>query len=51
MPQMMPMNWIFLFFYFFCLVIIFNINMFFSNNLTPSSKNFSLKNNPQNWLW
>nr|QQP21479.1 ATP synthase F0 subunit 8 [Tipula melanomera gracilispina] len=53
MPQMAPINWLFLFIIFSCTLIIFNtLNYFFYLPMTP--KSLQLKQNkflPLNWKW
>nr|YP_008080878.1 ATP synthase F0 subunit 8 [Adoxophyes orana]AFV63150.1 ATP synthase FO subunit 8 [Adoxophyes orana] len=53
MPQMMPINWMFSFFFFICVFILFNIMNYYtynlkSNNMKPK-KNIFFKN--LNWKW
>nr|AII02411.1 ATP synthase F0 subunit 8 [Epiphyas postvittana] len=53
MPQMMPINWMFSFFFFICVFILFNIMNYYIFNLKLNNKNsnkkISLKN--LNWKW
>nr|UDU84751.1 ATP synthase F0 subunit 8 [Archips podanus] len=53
MPQMMPINWMFSFFFFICVFILFNIMNYYIFNLKLNNKNsnkkFPLKN--FNWKW
>nr|YP_009121995.1 ATP synthase F0 subunit 8 [Japonica lutea]AJG01909.1 ATP synthase F0 subunit 8 [Japonica lutea] len=53
MPQMMPINWIFSFFFFICIFIIFNIfnyYIFYYNKNNFCHKNI-FKNKLMYWKW
>nr|YP_010284536.1 ATP synthase F0 subunit 8 [Allotraeus orientalis]UKQ56279.1 ATP synthase F0 subunit 8 [Allotraeus orientalis] len=51
MPQMAPMNWLILFFFFFALFIIFNSMNFFSFLYTIKSEQMTKKKSTYNWKW
>nr|ALO76087.1 ATP synthase F0 subunit 8 [Clambus sp. CLA01] len=51
MPQMAPLNWLFLFFYFISIFFMFNILNYFIFLKTPLDKKTSLKFNSINWKW
>nr|QJF72902.1 ATP synthase F0 subunit 8 [Nephus voeltzkowi]QJF72928.1 ATP synthase F0 subunit 8 [Nephus voeltzkowi] len=51
MPQMMPLNWMMLFLYFLLIFYLFNINLYFNNNIKKKdipSKKYKFK---LNWKW
>nr|QUB07192.1 ATP synthase F0 subunit 8 [Syneta adamsi] len=51
MPQMAPMNWLMLFFYFISIFLLFNLTnyfMFMYNNKNKMSYHHSIK---LNWKW
>nr|AFU50202.1 ATP synthase F0 subunit 8 [Phaedon armoraciae]APX40827.1 ATP synthase F0 subunit 8 [Phaedon tumidulus] len=51
MPQMMPLNWLILMFFFIMIFLLFNImNYFMFSYKIKSFKNFS-KNITYNWKW
>nr|WKU84123.1 ATP synthase F0 subunit 8 [Salpingogaster sp. ECU13] len=53
MPQMSPISWLVLFFFFSMIFIMFNVmNYFIYFPLITKSKNFKNKNNlSMNWKW
>nr|YP_009045497.1 ATP synthase F0 subunit 8 [Appias sylvia]AHA03861.1 ATP synthase F0 subunit 8 [Appias sylvia] len=55
MPQMMPINWIFSFFFFLCIFIIFNIMNYFifnyKTNMNNNNLNFIKPKNNFSWKW
>nr|YP_010326898.1 ATP synthase F0 subunit 8 [Eligma narcissus]UNP54148.1 ATP synthase F0 subunit 8 [Eligma narcissus] len=52
MPQMMPINWILLFFYFLMIFILFNILNYYIFNIKPQNNNMKMnKNNVKNFYW
>nr|AND96606.1 ATP synthase F0 subunit 8 [Helictopleurus quadripunctatus] len=51
MPQMAPINWLLLLFYFSLIFMIFNTLNFYSFNYPIKSKIFSKKKIYINWKW
>nr|QJF72863.1 ATP synthase F0 subunit 8 [Nephus reunioni] len=51
MPQMMPLNWITLFFYFLLIFSMFNIILFFNFNLLKKTSFKLSYKNKLNWKW
>nr|ARX95731.1 ATP synthase F0 subunit 8 [Protochauliodes biconicus] len=52
MPQMAPINWLFLFILFSLTLIIFNIiNYYLINPINPEDSSQSLQKNSLNWKW
>nr|AXS66023.1 ATP synthase F0 subunit 8 [Cobelura sp. KM-2017] len=52
MPQMAPLNWLTLLFFFISIFIIFNIMNFYNyNNYPPKSFDSKKKNLSINWQW
>nr|AII02312.1 ATP synthase F0 subunit 8 [Cameraria ohridella] len=53
MPQMMPINWIMLFFFFSTIYMIFIIMNYFNNIYTPKKFKMNKFNNIKNinWKW
>nr|YP_010134324.1 ATP synthase F0 subunit 8 [Megabeleses liriodendrovorax]QWM93814.1 ATP synthase F0 subunit 8 [Megabeleses liriodendrovorax] len=54
MPQMNPMNWMFLYSYFFLAFSLFNIMSYFNFTLLIKNKNFKMKNyfkTSKLWSW
>nr|YP_009493374.1 ATP synthase F0 subunit 8 [Lyonetia clerkella]AWK29929.1 ATP synthase F0 subunit 8 [Lyonetia clerkella] len=54
MPQMMPLNWLFLFFFFIFIFILFNIfNYYIYDMKTINNKKLTknFKSNNLNWKW
>nr|YP_009144419.1 ATP synthase F0 subunit 8 [Colias erate]AJG02531.1 ATP synthase F0 subunit 8 [Colias croceus]AKJ25926.1 ATP synthase F0 subunit 8 [Colias erate]USM09827.1 ATP synthase F0 subunit 8 [Colias erate] len=53
MPQMMPINWLFYFFFFLCIFIMYNImNYYIFYNLNMNNKKLkNFKKNFFNWKW
>nr|AII02330.1 ATP synthase F0 subunit 8 [Phyllonorycter platani] len=54
MPQMMPINWIFLFIFFFFIFLLFMIMNYYNYNISPIKNNFKnkkLKKNNFQWKW
>nr|UDU84868.1 ATP synthase F0 subunit 8 [Acleris fimbriana] len=53
MPQMMPINWIFSFFFFICIFILFNIMNYYIFNLKLNNikNNKKILKNDFSWKW
>nr|YP_011002921.1 ATP synthase F0 subunit 8 [Leucoptera coffeella]WPR14287.1 ATP synthase F0 subunit 8 [Leucoptera coffeella] len=53
MPQMMPINWIFLFLMFITIFLLFIIMNYFNYNIKIEKKNYLKNNNFKNlnWKW
>nr|WHL46503.1 ATP synthase F0 subunit 8 [Edessena gentiusalis] len=52
MPQMMPINWLFSFFFFICVFLIFNIMNYYIYNINYSmNKNNKLIIKNKNFIW
>nr|YP_010946625.1 ATP synthase F0 subunit 8 [Margattea nimbata]WGO57343.1 ATP synthase F0 subunit 8 [Margattea nimbata] len=51
MPQMMPLNWLFLFIMFNLIFLMFNIMNYFQPVPAPLSTKLSIKMNPSSWKW
>nr|YP_010564692.1 ATP synthase F0 subunit 8 [Lordithon arcuatus]UZA61069.1 ATP synthase F0 subunit 8 [Lordithon arcuatus] len=51
MPQMAPMNWLTLFFYFTVTFLIFNSMNYFSFKYLPKTSKFNIKSYLLNWKW
>nr|YP_010329827.1 ATP synthase F0 subunit 8 [Trabala vishnou]UNP54577.1 ATP synthase F0 subunit 8 [Trabala vishnou] len=54
MPQMMPINWMLLFFFFICIFMIFNMMnyyIFFYHNFNYNNKIKKINKNNFNWKW
>nr|AML26445.1 ATP synthase F0 subunit 8 [Staphylinidae sp. BMNH 1274643] len=51
MPQMAPMNWLFLFIMFIMAFLMFNFINYFCFMYSPKSKTFEKKKNQINWKW
>nr|CAB4244817.1 unnamed protein product [Chrysodeixis includens] len=51
MPQMMPINWLFSFFFFVCIYLIFNIMNYYIFNVKISNKNNINNIKLKNLIW
>nr|YP_010172169.1 ATP synthase F0 subunit 8 [Sinopoppia nigroflagella]QSF20067.1 ATP synthase F0 subunit 8 [Sinopoppia nigroflagella] len=54
MPQMFPLNWLMLYFFFILSFFIMGINLYYNNNFKPLKKNICLTNKSFknfNWKW
>nr|ALO71116.1 ATP synthase F0 subunit 8 [Pselaphinae sp. 10 EF-2015] len=51
MPQMSPLNWIFLYMFFSMIFIMFNIMNYYYLNYKPKYINNLNKKNSKNWKW
>nr|AND96318.1 ATP synthase F0 subunit 8 [Onitis falcatus] len=51
MPQMAPMNWLMLFFYFSIVFMIFNVKNYYAFNYKIKFYKFIKKINQVNWKW
>nr|YP_010303530.1 ATP synthase F0 subunit 8 [Phyllonorycter ringoniella]ULF47730.1 ATP synthase F0 subunit 8 [Phyllonorycter ringoniella] len=54
MPQMMPINWILLFFFFNCIYLLFLIMNYYNYNINPIKNNMKIKNFKSSniqWKW
>nr|QXJ79807.1 ATP synthase F0 subunit 8 [Suinzona borowieci] len=51
MPQMMPLNWLILFFYTISVFLMFNIINYFNYNYSIKNINYSMKLIKYNWKW
>nr|ARH54614.1 ATP synthase F0 subunit 8 [Rhizophagus aeneus] len=51
MPQMAPMNWLMLMFYFFIIFMIFNMLNYFNFNYKIKKIFLKTKNLKYNWKW
>nr|AND96370.1 ATP synthase F0 subunit 8 [Bubas bison] len=51
MPQMAPMNWLMLFFYFSMIFMIFNVKNYYAFNYSIKFSKFLKKNSYINWKW
>nr|AND96409.1 ATP synthase F0 subunit 8 [Phalops ardea] len=51
MPQMAPINWLMLLFYFSMIFMIFNVLNYYAFNYTIKSLSFKKKSSIMNWKW
>nr|QXJ79794.1 ATP synthase F0 subunit 8 [Suinzona cyrtonoides] len=51
MPQMMPLNWLFLFFFTINVFLMFNIINYFNYNYSIKNNNYSKNLIKYNWKW
>nr|ALO70481.1 ATP synthase F0 subunit 8 [Cryptopleurum minutum] len=51
MPQMAPINWLFLFIFFIMIFMLFNSMNYFSFKYPIKSYKFSMKKTQMNWKW
>nr|YP_010944512.1 ATP synthase F0 subunit 8 [Chilocorus rubidus]WMB96370.1 ATP synthase F0 subunit 8 [Chilocorus rubidus] len=51
MPQMMPLNWLMLFFYFISILLIVKILFYYNYSMKINNPTLKFKNFTQNWKW